>query len=300
MRGPSGFSHNGMPPVARLQAECREAAPHTMAFVPSTLLSHRSLERLLVLLAGSLVGATVIAPPGHGASVRALIIAVVAAATVTTALASHSAPAVRAAIVAATVFLIFTAGAWLGVGPAATTVAACVLPLAVLALLGRRPAWRPAMPWLRRGHADQVTWVLGGATVLVAAAALTLFAVLVRPEVSSYLAMLRSVPTWLAVVGVIGFALVNPIWEDILFRGVLQHELEQTIGRWPAVAVQAALFGLVHLYGFPSGWFGVLMAGAWGFGLGVIRLRSGGILMPYIVHFFANVTIGVLAVALLR
>ena len=42
------------------------------------------------------------------------------------------------------------------------------------------------------------------------------------------------------------------------------------------------------------------MAATWGFGLGVIRMRTGGIVVPYIVHFFANATIGVLAVALLR
>lgn len=216
------------------------------------------------------------------------------------AVASHSPPAVRAGVVAATIFVIFTAGAWLRVGPAAPTVAACVLLLAVLALLGRHSAWRPAMPWLRRGRVDRVTLVLGGGTIVVTAVALSLFALLAGPEVSSYLAMLRSVPTWLAILGVVGFALVNPVWEEILFRGVLQHELEQTVGRWPAVVVQAVLFGLVHLYGFPSGWLGVLMAATWGFGLGLIRIRTGGIVATYVVHVFANLTIGVLAVAFLR
>lgn len=156
------------------------------------------------------------------------------------------------------------------------------------------------MPWLRRGSADRTIWALGVATVVVAAVALTLFALFVHPEVSPFLATLRSMPTWLAVIGVIGFALVNPIWEEVLFRSVLQQELGNTLGRWPAVVIQAVLFGLAHLYGFPSGWLGVAMAATWGFGLGVIRLRSGGILVPYVVHFFANATIGVLAVALLR
>lgn len=42
------------------------------------------------------------------------------------------------------------------------------------------------------------------------------------------------------------------------------------------------------------------MAGTWGFGLGVIRRRTGGIVVPYAVHVAANLTIGAVAVVLLR
>ncbi|MGO1975119.1 MAG: nucleotidyltransferase family protein [Propionibacteriaceae bacterium] len=52
---------------------------------------------------------------------------------------------------------------------------------------------------------DRVTLVLGGVTIVVTAVALSLFALLAGPEVSSYLAMLRSVPAWLAILGVVGF-----------------------------------------------------------------------------------------------
>lgn len=147
-----------------------------------------------MLLAGALVCGTVVLPPGPGSGIRALILAVGAIAVTVAAVASHSPPAVRAGVVAATIFVIFTAGAWLRAGPSAPTVAACVLLLAVLALLGRRSAWRPAMPWLRRGRVDRVTWLLGGVTIVVTAVALSLFALLAGPEVSAYLAMLRTVP----------------------------------------------------------------------------------------------------------
>lgn len=79
--------------------------------------------------------------------------------------------------------------------------------------------------------------ILAAATTLAAVAALTLFAVVARPEVSSYLMMLRSMPIWLAILGVIGFAVVNPVWEEVLYRGVLQHELGRTFGPWPAAVV---------------------------------------------------------------
>ena len=63
--------------------------------------------------------------------------------------------------------------------------------------------------------------------------------------------------------------------------------------------MQALVFGAAHWAGFPSGWVGVLMAAAWGWALGVIRVRSGGMLLCYLVHVGANAVIGVLALVLL-
>lgn len=244
--------------------------------------------------------ATVVIPQSAGLSLRTLVTAMVCAMLVVAALLWRSAPALRAALVVSTAFVVFTGGAWLGVGPAVTTVAVSALPLLVLALLQRRQAWRPALSWLRVGRLDRWVWLLAAVTVLMAVVGLTLFALLLRPDVSTYLLALRSMQPWLAVLGVLGFAVINPVWEEVLYRGVLQGELARTVGAWPAVIAQASLFGLSHLYGFPSGWLGVAMAATWGFGLGVIRMRTGGLVVSYLVHVGANLTIGVLAVALLR
>ena len=252
----------------------------------------------MVLSSGGLVCATVMVPSPAPPALT-LVLAVIAAALVVGAVISGSGPAVRAAVVVSTVFVIFTGGAWLSIGPVATALAVSALPLLALVLLQRHPAWHPALPWLRVGRVDLWVWALAAATVLLAATALTLFAILVRPEVSPYLSALRSMPPWLAVVGVVGFAVVNPVWEEVLYRGVLQEELTRTIGAWPAVGVQAVLFGLSHLHGFPSGWAGVAMAATWGFGLGVIRFRTGGLVIPYLVHVTANLTIGAIALVLL-
>ena len=110
-----------------------------------------------------------------------LLLAVLAAALVVVAVVSGSGPAVRAAVVVSTVFVIFTVGAWLSIGPAATAVAVSALPLLALVLLQRAPAWSPALPWLRVGRTDPWVWALAVATVLLAVGALTLFAILVRP-----------------------------------------------------------------------------------------------------------------------
>lgn len=288
--------------AARMTAlmRCRRKEVAMMTPVASAPTTDRVGEGVLVLAAGLLACATIIVPPSSELSARTLMTGAALAVLVPVAVLRRSAPALRAALVVSTMFVIFTVGAWVGAGPAVTTVAVGALPLFVLVLLQRRSAWWPALPWLRIGRLDPLTWGLATATILGAGAGLTAFAVVVRPEVSSYLLSLRSLPWWMAVVGVVGFAVVNPVWEELLYRGVLQTELAATVGAWLAVVVQALLFGLSHLHGFPSGWLGVAMAAGWGFALGVIRMRTDGLVIPYMAHVFANLAIGALAVVLLR
>jgi len=138
------------------------------------------------------------------------------------------------------------------------------------------------------------------ATVVLSAVALTAWALVVRPEPAEYLRELQRLPLWHALLGVVAFTLVNPVWEEMLFRGVLLTELASAWGAKAAVTAQAVLFAAAHFAGFPSGVVGMLMAGCWGFVLGIMRLRSGGILIPYLVHVTANAVIGMLAVLLLR
>jgi membrane protease YdiL (CAAX protease family) len=141
--------------------------------------------------------------------------------------------------------------------------------------------------------------ILAVGTVVAAGAALAVWTVVAAPTAPPYLAQLQQYPAWLAVIGVLGFAVVNPIWEEIMFRGVVLEDLTAIWGPGPAVVVQALLFGAAHWAGFPSGWVGMLMAAAWGLVLGILRLRTRGILVPYLVHVTANAVIGSLAVTLL-
>ncbi|GAB3981578.1 lysostaphin resistance A-like protein [Plantactinospora veratri] len=194
----------------------------------------------------------------------------------------------------------FAVGILAGWPPALTTVLVCVLPLACLLLAGRWTGPGPAAPWLARGRLTREAPWLGLATVLIGAVALVAWALAVRPEPADYLRDLRQLPLWLAILGIVGFALVNPVWEEMLFRGVLQTELASVWGARVAVDLQALLFGVAHFAGFPSGIIGMIMAAGWGYVLGILRLRSGGILLPYLVHVTANAVIGTLAVLILR
>lgn len=55
-----------------------------------------------------------------------------------------------------------------------------------------------------------------------------------------------------------------------------------------ALLLQAAVFGLIHVRGFPSGASGMVLAGIIGLGFGILRQRTRGILAPWLAHAIIN------------
>lgn len=194
---------------------------------------------VVVLAAVTVALPTSAAGPGRAAVAGAVLVALTAAAAV----GVRSAPATRALVFLDVVFAVFAAGSLGGWPPPLTAVLVCVLPLGVLLGCARAGRLQPAAPWLRRGHLDPATLALGAGTVVLAGVGLTLWAVTVRPEPAPYLLALQALPVWLGVAGVAGFALVNPLWEEALFRGVLLEELTGTWEVRAALTVQALVFG---------------------------------------------------------
>lgn len=219
----------------------------------------------------------------------------------TTAAARSGGTALRALVFLDVVFAVFTAGRATSWPPALTTVLVCVLPLAALLGCDRVTRLRPAAPWLRTGHRPtRGIALLAMATVVLAGVALTVWTVVAEPAAPAYLGDLQALPWWVSSLGVLAFALVNPIWEEAMFTGVILEELAAEWGVPAALVGQAVLFGAAHWAGFPSGWVGMAMAAGWGLVLGIIRVRTNGIALGYAVHVGANAVIGFLAVALLR
>ena len=249
----------------------------------------------LIALAGLLVSVQL---PDH-ARVWALACGGGLFALTVTAIVRRSPAIVRTMLAVDLVFLIFQLGGLLAWSPALTTVLVCIVPVAALLTAGRVARLRPTAPWLRVGRVTPALLGLAVATVAGSVVALTAWALTAKPQTPAYLADLKTLPVWVAVLGVLGFSLVNPIWEEALYRGVLLTELAAAVGAWPAIVMQAIVFGLAHLHGFPSGPVGVLMAGGWGLVLGIIRVRSGGIGLSYATHVCANAAIGILAAAVL-
>jgi hypothetical protein len=104
------------------------------------------------------------------------------------------------------------------------------------------------------------------------------------------------------------FPLINAAIEELEFRAILLPALTgvsltgtgsitELFAFRPLLAllIQATIFGLQHRAGgFPSGLIGTLLAGVFGFQIGVMRLYTGGLVHGYLVHVMADTVIALL------
>jgi membrane protease YdiL (CAAX protease family) len=97
-------------------------------------------------------------------------------------------------------------------------------------------------------------------------------------------------------VTLLGAVVFAPLFEEVIFRGLLYGSLRARLS-WPAAAVASALiFGLAHGYG-PAGFASVLVSGllwAW------IYERTGSLLPCIAAHVINNLAVAVTLLALLR
>ncbi|GAB1513566.1 hypothetical protein JCM33774_56080 [Actinophytocola sp. KF-1] len=207
----------------------------------------------------------------------------------------RTAAVLRVGVVAVVLVAIF----YSGLPPAAGTLLVCAALLAAYPLFSRVPALAPEGTWLVAGRFTPAVWGLLGLMVVGSAAALVGWSLLADPPPPPFFTAFDGASPVVLVLAVVGFSLVNSVWEEAFFRGIVQSELAAAWGTAPAVIVQAVAFGIAHLHGFPSGWTGVLMSGGWGLLLGVLRVISRGMAAPYVAHVCADATIGVVAVAVL-
>lgn len=159
-----------------------------------------------------------------------------------------------------------------------------VLTFAALGLLSGRPP--PGRAWLGRLRRTELVWA--AALAVVATAALLIFHAVMPPGLGLGRFLLTQVPGWTVAIGGIGFVTVNAAVEEILFRGVILSHLAPFTGLWPALGLQAAGFGLLNLHGYPFGVIGVLLTGAFGLLLGLLRLRANGLLACFLAHAVAD------------
>lgn len=90
-----------------------------------------------------------------------------------------------------------------------------------------------------------------------------------------------------AIAFVLVVALLGPIGEELLFRGVVLPWMTRWMKPFVAIAVSGTMFGALHLFYGPF----VLVAVYYGLVLGWARLRSGGLAAPIALHVGINGTV---------
>jgi uncharacterized protein len=156
--------------------------------------------------------------------------------------------------------------------------------------------WRHAAlgfrAWFRVGDRDRTGLVVAVCSIPLTTLALVAFIVSGRTDLAEATNGLHGLPVAVLVLAGVGFALVNPAVEELLFRGLLQPALVSVgLGAAVAVTLQALAFGALHLNGVPGGALGMAMAMLWGAMLGYVRHRTNGLLLVWVVHVAANATI---------
>jgi CAAX protease family protein len=128
---------------------------------------------------------------------------------------------------------------------------------------------------------------------VLSGAALLGWFVLTRPDLSALIKkILPNLPLPALIFGGIVFSVVNAFVEEVVYRGVVFGGLVESGHSLAAILpLQAVAFGAIHMGGFPSGWIGVGLASIYGFLMGLIRLRSGGLLAPWAGHVLTDLVI---------
>lgn len=250
-----------------------------------SVVAGRRLWRVAAVLLATGLAAVV---PYAATSAAALPASVVLLVVVSMAAVRTSSVAVHQSVLLVDLLYVAVAVGILGLWPVPAAVAV------VLAwwLSGRGVAVHRWDAWLRRGRwTPELPLMIAGTVIVTAAALLAWQRLLDGTLPQAYLDAAAGQPWWLIVLAGVAFSLLNAAVEELVFRGVLLSALTDVLGVGTAVVLQAAAFGILHLHGVPSGPVGIVMAGTWGLLLGMMRIRSRGLLAPYVTHIAADATI---------
>jgi membrane protease YdiL (CAAX protease family) len=149
-------------------------------------------------------------------------------------------------------------------------------------------------PWPSRALLQRGTVPIGWTCVVagVTPVALVTWVMVLRPDLHDVVdRYLPNLPLPALLAGAFGFALVNAVLEELIWRGVIQDRLDPLFGPAMAIALQALSFGLQHAHGIPRGVVGVVLAGSWAVMLGMLRRHTRGLLAPFLAHVVADTVV---------
>jgi membrane protease YdiL (CAAX protease family) len=204
------------------------------------------------------------------------------------------------AAAAGTLFVIFFAAVELQLRPGQVAFAVAICGYGMLARWS--PWFRRAASWVKRGEIDARVVALSTGFVVLAGSALLFWFYLFKPNLKDIVeGFVPDVSLPLLICGAVAFAMVNALVEEIAYRGVLMEGLHRGTGSLAfAVVGQAVAFGTLHIHGFPRGVVGVGLAIIYGLMMGVLRIRSRGMLAPWLAHVLTDGIIFAIVLFLVR
>ncbi len=175
-----------------------------------------------------------------------------------------------------------------------------IVPLAIYSLvLWIFPSIRKQARWFHLGSMDKFTFLAGLAIAALSSGALYAWAVVTKPNLRDLMAMVPNQSLGALLLVGFGFAVVNSFVEESIYRGIIWEALGKVFRNlYAVILLQAAVFGIAHIQGFPRGALGVAMAFVYGIMLGWLRNRSKGLLAPIIVHLIADIVIYIILVGM--
>ncbi len=163
-----------------------------------------------------------------------------------------------------------------------------------LMIVWATPWLQGSIDWLSPGRLDRSVAALSLAFVGVSVAALVLWHQLLQPDLRDiFRTFVPDLPLSLLLLGGLLFSMLNAAIEETAYRGLVFSALKSTFGNGAIAHLgQAAAFATLHFHvGFPRGLIGVALAAVYGVMMSVLRVRSQGLLVPWIVHVLTDIAI---------
>lgn len=160
--------------------------------------------------------------------------------------------------------------------------------LVPLLVLGLRWRWRAGRDFAldRPAPAQALGSVLLALAALAPGSLLAWLSLQMHPADPEWLAHyaqnLPATPVAIAV-AVVAVVLAGPLAEELVFRGLVHRVFSRTWGPWPAIAVSALVFGLIH--GEPWYLLGLIAVGAL---LGFVWEATGSLACCWLAHAVHN------------
>jgi membrane protease YdiL (CAAX protease family) len=157
-----------------------------------------------------------------------------------------------------------------------------LVPVAVLGFWfsGEPPAFTPPTPIRARFWLGLLLAATGGTAVLGELANLMAWLVPLPPELAN---LFNQVTLGPPLISLFTLAVVAPLTEEILFRGLFLRAFARRYGIWPALVLSSALFAFFHLNVWQA--LAAVFAGLY---LGHLCLSSGSLWPPMVAHAWFN------------